>query len=234
MKKRERTMEKPKTNFTVWLAADKSLNAATAQEALKAALVGIGVQMATEDKTDEQCIIALHRLAKPLADGTKRIHRFSLPWNLRFDFKNEVLSVRETETSDKVTSTNKLTKKTEDALIVSVVKNHTKQIEDLSETLKSQIADFASVLKNQVVLNELVNKRLASLEAAVAALQKPTVPAKSSTKKAVVETGDLFEQSSSKKSSPYSTNNPPKFATKKPAKSSTKKKAGIDVSDLGF
>jgi hypothetical protein len=65
----------------------------------------------------------------------------------------------------------------------------------------------------------LVNKRLASLEAAVAALQKPTVPAKSSTKKAVVETGDLFEQSSTKKA---------------PVKSSTKKKSGVDVSDLGF
>ena len=213
-------MESPKTNFTVWLTSDKSLNAATAQEALKAALLGIGVSMATEDKTDEQCIIALHRLAKPMADGTKRIHRFSLPWNLRFDFKNEVLSVREVEASDKVTSTGKLTKKTEEALLPSVVKNHTKQIEDLSETLKSQVADFASVLKNQVVLNELVNKRLASLEAAVAALQKPTAPAKSSTKKAaVVETGDLFDQSSTKKA---------------PVKSSTKKKAGVDVSDLGF
>ena len=220
MKKRERKMESPKTNFTVWLAADKSLNAATAQEALKAALLGIGVSMATEDKTDEQCIIALHRLAKPMADGTKRIHRFSLPWNLRFDFKNEVLSVREVEASDKVTSTGKLTKKTEEALLPSVVKNHTKQIEDLSETLKSQVADFASVLKNQVALNELVNKRLASLEAAVAALQKPTAPAKSSTKKAaVVETGDLFDQSSTKKA---------------PVKSSTKKRAGVDVSDLGF
>jgi hypothetical protein len=221
MKKKERTMETAKTNFTVWLTADKSLNASTAQEALKAALVGIGVQMATNDKTDEQCIIALHRLAKPLADGTKRIHRFSLPWNLRFDFKTEKLSVRETETADKVTSTNKLTKKTEDALINSVVKNHTKQIEDLNEALKSQVAEFSAVLKNQVVLNELVNKRLASLEAAVAALQKPSAPAKSSTKKAVVETGDLFDQ-------------PTKSSTKKaPAKSSTKK-GGVDVSDLGF
>lgn len=213
-------MEKPKTNYTVWLAADKSLNASTAQEALKAALLGIGVQMATSDKTDEQCIIALHRLAKPMADGTKRIHRFSLPWNLRFDFKNEVLSVRETEVADKVTSTNKLTKKTEDALLPSVVKNHTKQIEDLNAALKSQVTEFAAVLKNQVELNALVNKRLASLEAAVAALQKPSAPVKSSTKKAVVETGDLFEQ--------------PKSSTKKaPAKSSTKK-GGVDVSDLGF
>lgn len=223
-------MESPKTNFTIWLAPDKSLNAATAQEALQAALLGIGVSMATSDKTDEQCIIALHRLAKPMADGTKRIHRFSLPWNLRFDFKTEKLSVREVEVADKVTSTNKLTKKTEDALLPSVVKNHTKQIEDLSEALKSQVAEFSAVLKNQVVLNELLNKRLASLEAAVAALQKPTAPAKSSKKTAVVETGDLFEESTAKQPSKYSTNKPPMFATKKPSK----KKSGVNISDLGL
>jgi polyhydroxyalkanoate synthesis regulator phasin len=230
MKKRERKMESPKTNYTVWLAADKSLNASTAQEALKAALLGIGVQMATSDKTDEQCIIALHRLAKPMADGTKRIHRFSLPWNLRFDFKTEKLSVREVEVVDEVKSTGKLTKQTESALVTSVVKNHTKQIEDLNEALKSQVAEFSAVLKNQVVLNELVNKRLAALEAAVAALQKPSAPAKSSTKKAVVETGDLFEESTAKQPSKYSTNKPPMFTTKKPSK----KKSGVDVSDLGF
>jgi hypothetical protein len=169
MKKKSATPT-PNENFTVTTANLTHLSAATAQEALKAALLSLGVSKATSHLTDEEAVRNLYLLAKPTEDGSKRIHRFSLPWNLRFDIKSNKLVRKEVEEGNKPKEvpTGRITKKTAQALAPAVVNSMAGELDKLTALMAAQLQ-----------MNVGFESRLTALEAQVKALSaKPTAPAK--------------------------------------------------------
>lgn len=207
----------PNNNFTVTTADLKHLSAATAQEALKAALLSLGVSKATNHLTDDEAVRNLYLLAKPTEDGSKRIHRFTLPWNLRFDVKSMTLVRITVEDGDKPKEvrTGRVSKETAKALAPSVVKH-----------LGSEVDKLVELMAGQLKMNEGFNTRLTALEAKVEQLVAvATKPAPKATKVAKVDVSDLAIEPKQA---------PKAKAGKKAPKATKVAKSKSDISDLSF